>query len=157
MANAEKRSPGGGFGHGAFRARAERLRRRHDPRSGRPGRARKRRADERAVALLSDRQSSAGNRSRPARRGRPGRRLSRREATARTGRSSLRAAELTGVLLVGLTLAERAWGTLGEICVHRLAVGKLADGLELPFPILDDGQSERAAIIGLVAGLNAAP
>jgi molybdopterin-guanine dinucleotide biosynthesis protein A len=36
-------------------------------------------------------------------------------------------------------------------------VGKSADRLELPFPIIDDGEEERAAIIGLVAGLKAAP
>jgi molybdenum cofactor guanylyltransferase len=57
----------------------------------------------------------------------------------------------------GQTLAERAWETLGEICAHRLAVGKSADRLDLPFPIIDDAEEERAAIIGLVAGLKAAP
>ena len=63
---------------------------------------------------------------------------------------------LTGVLLVGgasrrfgspkalarlddETLAERAWRTLGEACDERLAVGKAADELALPFPLLDDG------------------
>jgi molybdenum cofactor guanylyltransferase len=83
-------------------------------------------------------------------------------------------AELTGLLLVGggserfgspkalarldgETLAERAWRTLGEACEHRLALGKAADGLELPFPVLDDGSNERAAIIGLTAGLRVAP
>jgi len=60
-------------------------------------------------------------------------------------------------LLDGETLAERAWRTLGEVCGHRLAVGKAADELELPFPVLDDGSDERAAIIGLAAGLHAAP
>jgi molybdenum cofactor guanylyltransferase len=82
-------------------------------------------------------------------------------------------ADLTGVLLVGgasarfgapkalavyegETLAARAWRTLGEACAHRLAVGKTADGLELPFSVLDDGSPERAAIIGLAAGLRAA-
>jgi molybdopterin-guanine dinucleotide biosynthesis protein A len=84
------------------------------------------------------------------------------------------AAELTGLLLLGgasvpfgspkalarlhgETLAERAWRTLGEVCEHRLALGKAADRLELPFPVLDDGSDERAAIIGLAAGLRAAP
>jgi nicotine blue oxidoreductase len=83
-------------------------------------------------------------------------------------------ADLTGILLLGgasvrfgspkalaeldgETLAERAWRTLGEVCAHRLAVGKAADGLELPFPVLDDGSEERASIIGLAAGLRAAP
>jgi molybdopterin-guanine dinucleotide biosynthesis protein A len=81
---------------------------------------------------------------------------------------------LTGVLLVGgasqrfgspkalarfggETLAERAWRTLGEACEHRLAVGKAADALELPFPVLDDGSAVQAPIVGLIAGLEAAP
>ncbi len=79
---------------------------------------------------------------------------------------------LTGVLLVGgastrfgspkahartdgRTLAERAWATLA-FCDERLAVGKAADGLELPFPILDDGTDVRAPIAGVVAALRAA-
>src|SRR5581483_10311271 len=81
--------------------------------------------------------------------------------------------QLTGVLLVGgasrrfgapkalaeldgETLAARAWRLLGEVCDERLAVGKRADGLELPFPLLDDGSEVRAALAGLVAGLRAA-
>ena len=81
--------------------------------------------------------------------------------------------ELTGVLLVGGAsrrfgtpkalarldgepLAERAWRLLGEACDERLAVGKHADSLELPFPLLDDGTDVRAPIAGLVAGLRAA-
>ena len=80
---------------------------------------------------------------------------------------------LTGVLLVGgastrfgspkalarlegETLAERAWRLLGEVCDERLAVGKRADGLELPFPLLDDGSDVRAPLAGVVAGLRAA-
>jgi molybdopterin-guanine dinucleotide biosynthesis protein A len=80
---------------------------------------------------------------------------------------------LTGVLLVGgastrfgspkafapidgETLAERAWRLLGEACNERIAVGKDADGLELPFELLDDGTGVRAPIAGLVAGLRAA-
>ena len=80
---------------------------------------------------------------------------------------------LTGVLLVGgasrrfgapkalarlgeETLAERAWRVLGEACDERLAVGKLADGLQLPFPIEDDGTGVRAPLAGVVAGLRAA-
>jgi molybdopterin-guanine dinucleotide biosynthesis protein A len=80
---------------------------------------------------------------------------------------------LTGVLLVGggstrfgapkalarlggRTLAEIAWETLGEACDERLAVGKLADGLDLPFAVLDDGSVVRAPIAGIVAGLRAA-
>jgi molybdopterin-guanine dinucleotide biosynthesis protein A len=91
-----------------------------------------------------------------------------------TGEPRLAHADLTGVLLVGgasarfgspkalavyegETLAARAWRTLGEACAHRLAVGKTADALELPFSVLDDGSPERAAIVGLAAGLRAAP
>ena len=83
------------------------------------------------------------------------------------------AAELTGVLLVGgagrrfgspkalavldgQTLAERAWRTLGDVAAERIAVGKAADGLDLPFPLRDDGTEVRAPIAGLVAGLRAA-
>jgi len=81
---------------------------------------------------------------------------------------------LTGILLVGgastrfgspkalarldgETLAERAWRTLGEACEHRLAVGKAAELLELPFTVLDDGSEVQAPIMGLIAGLHAAP
>lgn len=80
---------------------------------------------------------------------------------------------LTGVLLVGgasrrfgspkalasfngSTLAEHAWGVLGEACDERLAFGKLADELALPFPIRDDGIDVRAPIAGVIAGLRAA-
>jgi molybdopterin-guanine dinucleotide biosynthesis protein A len=79
---------------------------------------------------------------------------------------------LTGVLLVGgastrfgspkalarldgRTLAEIGWETLG-FCEERIAVGKAADGLDLPFPVLDDGTEIRAPIAGVVAGLRAA-
>ena len=81
---------------------------------------------------------------------------------------------LTGVLLVGgashrfgspkalacwrgETLAEHGWRTLGEACEHRLAVGKAGEELALPFPVLDDGSDVHAPIVGLVAGLKAAP
>jgi molybdopterin-guanine dinucleotide biosynthesis protein A len=80
---------------------------------------------------------------------------------------------LTGVLLVGgastrfgspkalaqfdgETLADRAWRLLGEACDERIAVGKLEDGLVLPFDLLDDGTAVRAPIAGVVAGLRAA-
>jgi molybdopterin-guanine dinucleotide biosynthesis protein A len=80
---------------------------------------------------------------------------------------------LTGVLLVGgastrfgspkalapfdgETLADRAWRLLGEACDERIAVGKLEDGLALPFDLLDDGTAVRAPIAGVVAGLRAA-
>jgi molybdopterin-guanine dinucleotide biosynthesis protein A len=79
---------------------------------------------------------------------------------------------LTGVLLVGgastrfgspkalaridgRTLAEIGWETLA-FCDERIAVGKAADGLELPFTLTDDGTDTRAPIAGLVAGLRAA-
>ena len=58
--------------------------------------------------------------------------------------------------LRGETLAERAWRTLGEACDEVLAVGKSSLGLELPFPVLDDGAEEHAPVFGLVAGLRAA-
>ena len=81
--------------------------------------------------------------------------------------------QLTGVLLVGgassrfgtpkalarldgETLAERAWRTLGSACDERLAVGKVADRLPLPFPVCDDGSEVRAPLAGLVAGLRTA-
>ena len=56
----------------------------------------------------------------------------------------------------GETLAERAWHLLGELCDQRIAVGKRADALELPFDVLDDGTDVRAPIAGLVAGLRVA-
>jgi molybdopterin-guanine dinucleotide biosynthesis protein A len=59
-------------------------------------------------------------------------------------------------LFHGETLAERAWRLLHEVCDEVLAVGKEADGLELPFPIVDDGTEERAPVFGLVAGLRVA-
>jgi molybdopterin-guanine dinucleotide biosynthesis protein A len=80
---------------------------------------------------------------------------------------------ITGVLLVGgasrrfgspkalarfrgETLGERAWRLLGAACDERLAVGKAADGLPLPFPLVDDASPVRAPIAGVVAGLRAA-
>ena len=80
---------------------------------------------------------------------------------------------LTGILLVGgasrrfgspkalaelngETLAARAWRTLGEVCDERIAVGKAADGLPLPFELVDDGTDVRAPLAGLVAGLRRA-
>jgi molybdopterin-guanine dinucleotide biosynthesis protein A len=56
----------------------------------------------------------------------------------------------------GETLAERGWRVLEEVCDEVLAVGKAADGLDLPFPVLDDGSDERAPVFGLIAGLRAA-
>jgi molybdenum cofactor guanylyltransferase len=82
------------------------------------------------------------------------------------------ARRLTGILLVGgasrrfgspkplattggETLAERAWRVLGEACDERLAVGKAADRLPLPFRIVDDASPVRAPLAGIVAGLRA--
>ena len=58
--------------------------------------------------------------------------------------------------LDGEMLAERAWRTLGEACDERIAVGKAADALPLPFPVADDGAELRAAIVGVAAGLRLA-
>jgi molybdopterin-guanine dinucleotide biosynthesis protein A len=58
--------------------------------------------------------------------------------------------------LDGETLAERGWRVLGELCEERLAVGKHADALPLPFELLDDGSSVRAPIAGLAAALRVA-
>jgi molybdopterin-guanine dinucleotide biosynthesis protein A len=80
---------------------------------------------------------------------------------------------LTGILLAGgastrfgspkalarlgdETLAERAWRVLGEASDERVAVGKRADELALPFELLDDGAETRAALAGIVAGLRSA-
>ncbi len=57
--------------------------------------------------------------------------------------------------LGGRTLAEIGWEAL-SFCDERIAVGKAADRLDLPFPILDDRTEVRAPIAGLVAGLRAA-
>jgi molybdopterin-guanine dinucleotide biosynthesis protein A len=59
-------------------------------------------------------------------------------------------------MLDGETLAERAWRLLGDACEERLAVGKRADALPLPFPLVDDGTDERHPGAGIVAGLRAA-
>jgi molybdopterin-guanine dinucleotide biosynthesis protein A len=81
--------------------------------------------------------------------------------------------DLTGVLLVGGAstrfgspkalahlngepLAERAWRLLDDACGQRLAFGKAADALDLPFDVLDDGTETRAALAGIVAGLRVA-
>jgi molybdopterin-guanine dinucleotide biosynthesis protein A len=80
---------------------------------------------------------------------------------------------VTGVLLVGgasrrfgspkalarvdgETLAERGHRVLSEAFDRVIAVGKAADGLALPFPVLDDGAEARAAMVGVAAGLRLA-
>ena len=84
------------------------------------------------------------------------------------------AGDVTGVLLVGgasrrfgspkalarlggETLAERAHRTLTEAFGAPLVLGKAADGLDLPFPVEDDGLDVRAPIAGVVAALRRAP
>jgi molybdopterin-guanine dinucleotide biosynthesis protein A len=59
-------------------------------------------------------------------------------------------------LLEGETLAARAWRTLHESCDEVIAVGKSADCLPLPFPVVDDGTDDRAPVFGVLAGLRAA-
>lgn len=59
-------------------------------------------------------------------------------------------------LLGGETLAARAHRALAAACDEVIAVGKAADALPLPFPLLDDGSPVRAPIAGVVAGLRAA-
>ena len=56
----------------------------------------------------------------------------------------------------GETLAERAWRTLSEVCDEVIAVGKIADELELPLVVLDDGSEQHAPVFGVIAGLRAA-
>jgi molybdopterin-guanine dinucleotide biosynthesis protein A len=53
-------------------------------------------------------------------------------------------------------LAVRAHRILEEAFGPVIAVGKTEDGLHLPFDVLDDGSAERAAIVGLAAGLRLA-
>ncbi len=81
--------------------------------------------------------------------------------------------EVTGVLLVGGAssrfgspkalalfrgeqLAVVAHRLLEETCDRVLVVGKEADALGLPFAVEDDGSDERAAMVGLAAGLRLA-
>ena len=54
--------------------------------------------------------------------------------------------------LDGETLAERGWRVLGELCEERLAVGKVADALPLPFRCSTTAPKCGAPIAGLVAG-----
>ncbi len=56
----------------------------------------------------------------------------------------------------GETLAERAHRVLTEAFDRVIVVGKAADQLELPFPVLDDGSDVRAAIVGVAAALRLA-
>jgi molybdopterin-guanine dinucleotide biosynthesis protein A len=54
------------------------------------------------------------------------------------------------------TLAERSHRILGQAFGHVVAVGKAADALPLPFPVLDDGSELRAPIVGVAAALRLA-
>jgi len=56
----------------------------------------------------------------------------------------------------GESLAERAHRVLAEAFEDVVVVGKSADGLELPFPVLDDGSDVRAPIVGVAAALRLA-
>jgi molybdopterin-guanine dinucleotide biosynthesis protein A len=53
-------------------------------------------------------------------------------------------------------LGERAHRLLEEAFGRVLVVGKEADGLSLPFPVVDDGSETRAPIVGVAAALRAA-
>lgn len=81
--------------------------------------------------------------------------------------------EVAGVLLVGgasrrfgspkalavyegETLATRGHRVLLEAFGRVLVVGKEADGLELPFPLVDDASDVRAPIVGVAAALREA-
>jgi molybdenum cofactor guanylyltransferase len=56
----------------------------------------------------------------------------------------------------GETLAERGHRVLSEVFEEVIVVGKAADALALPFPVLDDGSDVRAAIVGVAAALRLA-
>lgn len=56
----------------------------------------------------------------------------------------------------GETFAERAHRTLEQAFADVIVVGKRGDDLPLPFPVLDDGSEDRAAIVGVAAGLRLA-
>ena len=56
----------------------------------------------------------------------------------------------------GETLAERGHRVLAEAFGEVIVVGKAADGLDLPFEILDDGSDVRASMVGVAASLRLA-
>jgi molybdenum cofactor guanylyltransferase len=56
----------------------------------------------------------------------------------------------------GETLAERGRRVLAEAFGEVIVVGKSADGLELPFEVLDDGSNVRASMVGVAAALRLA-
>jgi molybdenum cofactor guanylyltransferase len=59
-------------------------------------------------------------------------------------------------LFEGEPLAVRAHRVLTRAFDRVIAVGKAADGLQLPFPVLDDGSEVRASIVGVAAALRLA-
>jgi molybdopterin-guanine dinucleotide biosynthesis protein A len=56
----------------------------------------------------------------------------------------------------GEMLCERAHRVLTTAFDRVIVVGKAADRLDLPFPVLDDGSEVRAAIVGVAAALRLA-
>ncbi|MGH3043344.1 MAG: molybdenum cofactor guanylyltransferase [Gaiellaceae bacterium] len=56
----------------------------------------------------------------------------------------------------GETLAERAYRVLTEAFDEVIVVGKDADGLDLPFEVLDDGSDVYASMVGVAAALRLA-
>jgi molybdenum cofactor guanylyltransferase len=56
----------------------------------------------------------------------------------------------------GETLAERAYRVLTEAFDEVIVVGKDADGLDLPFEVLDDGSDVHASMVGVAAALRLA-
>lgn len=54
------------------------------------------------------------------------------------------------------TLAGRAHRVLEAAFGRVVAIGKAGDGLDLPFPVLDDGSEVRAPIVGVAAALRLA-
>ena len=56
----------------------------------------------------------------------------------------------------GQSLAERAYRIIDEAFGEPIVVGKEADALPLPFPVVDDGHDRRASIVGVAAGLRLA-
>jgi molybdenum cofactor guanylyltransferase len=56
----------------------------------------------------------------------------------------------------GETLAERGHRALAEAFGDVIVVGKPADGLALPFEVLDDGSDVRASMVGVAAALRLA-
>jgi molybdenum cofactor guanylyltransferase len=56
----------------------------------------------------------------------------------------------------GETLAERGRRVLAEAFGEVIVVGKAADGLDLPFEVLDDGTDLRASMVGVAAALRLA-